>query len=106
MVTKMFKDQIEDIVEVYIGDMVVKSKRSEEHVSNLVRVFEKLRHHKLHLNAGKCAFGVGSDKFLGYMITTQGIEVNPDQVSAIQRLGPPNNPKEVQKLTGMIAALN
>ena len=52
MVTKMFKDQIKDIVEVYIDDMVVKSKRSGEHVSNLVRVFDILRHHKLCLNAG------------------------------------------------------
>ena len=100
MVTKMFKDQIEDIVEVYIGDMVVKSKRSEEHVSNLVRVFEKLRHHKLHLNAGKCAFGVGSDKFLGYMITTRGIEINFDLIMAIQQLNSSSNLKKCRNSLG------
>lgn len=66
----MFKDQNEDTVEVYIDDMVVKSKKSEGHVSNLVEVFEILRSHKLRLNANKCAFGVGLGKFLGYMITT------------------------------------
>ena len=71
-------------MEVYIDDMVVKSKKSEEHVPNLVKIFEILRQHKLRLNASKCAFGVGLGKFLGYMITTQGIEVNPDQITAIQ----------------------
>ena len=71
-------------MEVYIDDMVVKSKKSVEHVPNLVKIFEILRQHKLRLNASKCAFGVGSGKFLGYMITTQGIEVNPDQITAIQ----------------------
>ena len=71
-------------MEVYIDDMVVKSKKSEEHVPNLVKIFEILRQHKLRLNASKCAFGVRSGKFLGYMITTQGIEVNLDQITAIQ----------------------
>ena len=68
MVIRMFIDQIRDTMEVYIDDMVVKSKKNEEHVLNLVEVFEILRQHKLHLNASKCAFGVGSGKFLGYMI--------------------------------------
>ena len=58
------------------------------------------------LNAFKCSFGVGSGKFLGYMVTHRGIEVNPDQIRAINSLQPPRNPKEVQKLIGMMAALN
>lgn len=65
-----------------------------------------LRRHRLHLNASKCSFGVNLGKFLGYMITHQGIEVNPDQIKAIEDLHPPQNPKEVQKLTGMTVALN
>lgn len=80
----MFKDKIGETVEVYIDDMILKSRRSEEHVPNLVEVFEILRQHKLRLNADKCAFGVGSSKFLGYMITTRRIEVNLDQITAIQ----------------------
>ena len=80
----MFKDQIRDTVEVYIDDMVVKSKKSEDYIPNLVEVFKILRQHKLSLNASKCAFGLESGKFLGYMITTQGIEVNLDQIIAIQ----------------------
>ena len=74
----MFKEQINEMVEVYIEDMVVKSRRNKEHVPNLVEVFEILRQRKLRLNPDKCAFGVGSNKFLGYMITMRGIEVNPD----------------------------
>ena len=89
-------------IEVYIDDMVVKSKVVSGHVGDIRDIFEILRKHKLHLNASKCSFGVGSSKFLGYMVTHRGIEVNPDQVKAINSLQPPQNPKEVQKLTGMI----
>ena len=86
--------------------MVVKSKVEFENVGDLGDIFEILRKHKLHLNASKCSFGVGSGKFLGYMVTHCGIEVNPDQVKAINSLQPPQNPKEVQELIGMTAALN
>ena len=58
--------------------MVVKSKVELEHINDLRNIFEILRRHKLHLNATKCSFGVGSGKFLGYMITHRGIEVDPD----------------------------
>ena len=75
-------------------------------MGDLGNIFEILRKHKLCLNASKCFFGVGSDKFLGYMVTHLGIEVNPDQIKAINSLQPPWNPKEVQKLTGMTATLN
>ena len=69
-------------------------------------VFEVLRQHKLCLNADKCAFGVGAGKFLGYLITSRGIEVNLDQIDTMQRLKPPSNPKEVQILIGMLVTLN
>lgn len=80
----MFKNKIGSMVEVYIDDMVVKSRKEERHVTNLNETFEILRRHKLHLNANKCAFGVGAGKFLGYMITNRGIEVNLNQIRAIQ----------------------
>ena len=106
MMTKMFKPQLGKNVEVYIDDMVVKSKVVPEHVGDLENIFETLRKHKLGLNASKCSFGVGSGKFLGYMVTHRGIEINPDQIKAINNLQPPRNPKEVQKLIRMTAALN
>ena len=106
MMTKMFEPQLGRSIEVYIDDMVVKSKLVSEHMEDLTSIFRILRKHKLRLNASKCSFGVGSGKFLGYIVTHRGIEVNPDQIKAINDLQAPQNPKEVQKLTGMIAALN
>ena len=82
-------------IEVYIDDMVMKSNEVPDHVKDLRNIFETLREHKLHLNASKCSFGVGSGKFLGYMMTHRGIEVNLDQVKAINNLQPLRNPKEV-----------
>ena len=73
-------------IEVYIDDMVVKSKVVSEHVEDLTNIFEILREHKLRLNASKCSFRVGSGKFLGYMVTYRGVEVNPDQIKAINNL--------------------
>ena len=86
--------------------MVVKSKQEDRHIEDLQGAFEVLRRHKLRLNAEKYAFGKGVGKFLGYLITDWGIEINPDQIDAVKRLKPPSNPKEVQILTGMLAALN
>ena len=86
MMTKMFEPQLGRSIEVYIDDMVVKSKVASEHVEDLTNIFGILREHKLCLNASKCSFGVGSGKFLGYMVTYRGIEVNPDQIRAINDL--------------------
>jgi len=85
MMTRMFRDKIGRTVKVYIGDMVVKSKQETRHIEDHQGVFEVLRQHKLHLNADKCAFGVGTGKLLGYLITNRGIEVNPNQIEAVQR---------------------
>ena len=102
----MFERQLGKSIKIYINDMVVKSKVVSEHVGDLKVIFDILRKHKLHLNASKCSFGVRFGKFLGYIATHRGIEVSPDQIKTIHNLQAPRNPKEVQKLTGMIAALN
>ena len=86
--------------------MVVKSKVVSEYMRDFGDIFEISRRHKLRLNTSKCSFGVGSGKFLGYMVTHMGIEVSPNQVKAVNSLQSPQNPKEVQRLTGMITALN
>ena len=106
MITRIFEPQLGKSIEVYIDDMVVKSKVVSEHMGDLEVIFDILRKHKLLLNASKCSFGVESSKFLGYMVTHRGIEVSPDQIKDIHNLQPLRNPKEVQKLTGIIAALN
>ena len=106
MMTRTFESLLGKNIEIYIDDMVVKSKMVSEHLGDLQAVFEILRSYKLRLNTSKCSFGVGSGKFLGYMVTHKGIEVNTDQIKAINNLQTLQNPKEVQKLTGMTAALN
>ena len=106
MMMRMFELQLGKSIEIYVDDMVVKSKVVSEHLKDLGNTFNVLRKHKLRLNASKCSFGVGSGKFLGYMVTHREIEVNPDQIKAINALKPPRNAKEVQKLAGMIAAPN
>ena len=106
MVTRMFESLLGKNIEIYIDDMVVKSKVVSEHLGDLRVIFEILKSYKRRLNASKCSFDVGSGKFLGYMVTHKGIEVNPDQIKAINNLRTAQNPKEVQKLTRMAAALN
>ena len=106
MMTRMFESQLGKNIEIYINDMVVKSKMMSEHLGDLRAIFEILKKYKFRLNASKCSFGVGSGKFLGYMVIHRGIEVNFDQIKAINNLRSPQNPKEVQKLIGMAAALN
>ena len=95
MMTRMFEPQLGKNIEIYIDDMVVKSKLELEHVSNLENIFEILRKHKLRLNASKCSFDVGSGKFSGYMVIHYRIEVNLNQIKAINSLQPPQNPKEI-----------
>ena len=63
-------------MEVYIDNMVVNSRKEEKHLANVTEMFKILRRYKLCFNVNKCAFGVGDEKFLGYMITNRGIEVN------------------------------
>ena len=86
MMTKMFGPQLGKSIEVYINDMVVKSKVISEYVRDLEVIFGILRKHKLRLNASKCSFGVEYGKFLGYMVTHRGIEVSPDQIKVIHNL--------------------
>ena len=95
MMTRMFEPQLGKSIEVYINDMVVKSKMVSKHVGDFRVIFDILRKHKLHLNASKCSFGVGFGKFLGYMVTYRGIEASLDQIKAIHNLQPLQNPKEV-----------
>ena len=86
MMIKMFEPQLGKSIEVYIDNMVVKSKVVSKHVGDLGNIFEILIKHKLRLNTSKCSFGVRSSKFLSYMVTHWGIEVNHDQIKAINSL--------------------
>ena len=78
MMTRVFEPQLGKNIEIYVDDMVVKSKVVSKHLGDLDSTFNVLKKHKLCLNASKCFFGMGSGKFLGYMVTHRRIEVNLD----------------------------
>ena len=102
----MFCPQIGRNVEVYVDDMLVKSQDEGEHLNDLQETFDTLRQYSMKLNPSKCAFGLSSGKFLGFMVSHRGIEANPDKIQAILDIKPPQNVKEVQSLTERVAALN
>ncbi|XP_050242153.1 uncharacterized protein LOC126691124 [Quercus robur] len=106
LVNHMFRPQIGRNVEVYVDDMLVKSQDEGRHLDDLQETFETLRQYHMKLNPSKCAFGVSSGKFLGFMVSHRGIEANPDKIHAILDMKPPQNTKEIQSLTGRVAALN
>ena len=106
LVNKMFCKQIVRNMEVNVDDMLVKSKEEFAHLDDLKETFVTLRKYKMKLNPSKCAFGVASGKFLGFMVSQRGIEANPEKVQAILNMALSKTVKEVQKLTGRIEALN
>ncbi|XP_059436575.1 uncharacterized protein LOC132169575 [Corylus avellana] len=106
LVNRMFQEQIGKNMEVYVDDMLVKSKLQMDHVTDLQEAFKTLKRFKMKLNPTKCAFGVSSGKFLGYMVSSRGIEANPEKIQAVLDMQSPKNVKQVQQLTGRIAALN
>ena len=106
LVNKMFNNQIGRNMEVYVDDMLIKSKEELTHLNDLRETFATLRQYQMKLNPSKCAFGVASRKFLGFMVSQRGIEENPEKVNAILNMTSPKTIKEVQKLTGRVVALN
>ena len=105
LVTKMFRPLLEKTMEVYIDVMLVKSKESPDHTMHLQQAFELLRAYGMKLNPTKCAFGVSTGRFLGFMMTRGGIEANLAQLQANLESQAPSSRKGVQRLTGRLAAL-
>ena len=83
LVNKMFSKQIGRNMEMYVDDMLVKSKEELAYLDNLKETFTTLKQYQMKLNPSKCAFGVASGKFLGFMVFQKGIEANPEKVRAI-----------------------
>ena len=78
--------------------MLVKSLRENDHLDDLRETFDTLRSYNMKLNPNKCAFGVTAGKFLGFMVSQRGIEVNSEKIRAIVQLEPPKTIKEFQSL--------
>ena len=93
-------------MEVYVDDMLVKSIQAMGHIADLRASFDILREYGMKLNPAKCAFGVGSGKFLRFLVNRRGIEVNPAKAQAVIDMHSPQTVKDVQRLTGMVAALS
>ena len=106
LMNKMFAHQIGRNVQIYVDDMLVKSLCENDHLDDLQETFNTLRSYNMKLNPSKCVFGVTAGKFLGFMVSQRGIEVNLEKVRAIMELRPLRTVKEVQSLNGKIAALN
>ena len=106
LMNKMFTHQIGRKVQVYMEDMLVKSRWEDDHLDNLKETFDTLRSYNMKLNPSKCTFGVTAGKFLRFIVYQRGIEINPDKIQAIMEIAPPRNIKEVQSLNGKVATLN
>ncbi|KAL5835807.1 hypothetical protein ACOSQ3_015358 [Xanthoceras sorbifolium] len=106
LVNKMFATMLGQTMEVYIDDMLVKSLVADQHLDHLRQSFDIIDKYGMKLNPTKCSFGVSSGKFLGYLVTKRGVEANPDQLRSVMDLRSPKSIKDVQKLTGRLAALN
>jgi hypothetical protein len=103
---KTFGDLIRDLIEVYVDDNVVKIKSHASLLHNLTLVFDRLCSTRIKLNPDKCVFGVIAEKLLGFLVSYRGIEANPEKIKAIKVMQPPARIKDVQKLTGCLAALS
>jgi len=93
-------------VQAYVYDMVVTSQQKEQHVADLEELFTTIAKYKLNLDPKKCVFGVEAGKFLGFLLTERGIKANPKKCAAIIAMRSPISVKEVQQLTGRMAALS
>nr|KYP75627.1 Retrovirus-related Pol polyprotein from transposon 297 [Cajanus cajan] len=106
LMDKVFHHQIGQNMEVYVDDMVVKTTSATDHASDLAEIFAQVRKHNMRLNSEKCVFGVHGGKFLGFMITSRGIEANPEKCKAIIQMQSPQTVKEVQRLAGRLVSLS
>ena len=83
-------------VEVYVKDMIVKSKDRENHTMNMRKFFERIKEYRLRLNPQKCTFRVTARKLLGFLVSDRGIEVDPSKIKVILEMSPPKSEKEIR----------
>jgi ribonuclease HI len=102
----VFGDHIGRTVEAYVDDIVVKTRKADDLVSDLSIAFGCLRANGVKLNPEKCVFGVSRGMLLGYIVSQRGIQANPEKVAALERIGPIRDLKGVQRVLGCLAALS
>ena len=89
-----------------MNEMLVKSKMTRDHAEHLKQMFNILWKYQTKLNPLKCSFGIGSGKFLGFMLNQRGIKANSEKIKAFLEISSPKKPKEVMSLAGKVAALS
>jgi len=94
----IFHKHLRKTVECYVDDIAVKSRDKEDHLADLKEVFDIMRTHQLKMNPTKSFLGVTSGKFLGFVVTSKGIHLDPEKIRAIQEMRPPRSLKELRGL--------
>ena len=89
-----------------MDDIVVKSRKGSDLLTDLAETFANLRRYDIKLNPSKCTFGVPGGKLLGFIVSEWGIDANPEKIGTILRMKRPARVHDVQKLTGCLAALS
>nr|GEY23272.1 reverse transcriptase domain-containing protein [Tanacetum cinerariifolium] len=105
LVGTAFQSQVGTNLEAYVDDMVIKRNGEKMLITDIAKTFDNLRRINMKLNPKKCSFGVEEGKFLGYMVTSKGIRANPKKTKAIADMQSPQTLKEMQSLSGQLAAL-
>ena len=103
VMTVIFHDIMHQELKDYVDDIVVKSRRREEHFHVLKRVFERCKAFKLRMNPLKCTFGVSFGKFLGFLVHSRGIDVDLAKATAIATLRPSATVKELKSFLGKVS---
>ena len=98
--TALFHDMMHQELEVYVDDMIKKSKRTSEHLTDLKKLFDRLRKYQLKLNPAKCAFGVPSGKLLWFMVSQHDIEIDPGKIKSITEMLTPTKENEIRGFLG------
>jgi hypothetical protein len=106
MMQYCLRSQIARNIQVYINDIVITTRKEESLIDDLKETFDNFGRYKLKLNPTKCSFGVSAGQLLGFLVSTRGIEANPEKIQAILTMGKPAKLHEVQQLAGRVAALS
>jgi hypothetical protein len=102
----VLESQVGRNIFTYVDNIVVASRNKEDHLADLAKTFANMRDTRPRLNPEKCVFGVRQGTILGYLVSHRGIEANPTKIQAIINMTPPRSTRDVQRLTGSLAALN
>ena len=106
MATTLLHNMMHNKVEVYADDMIVNSKDRGDHITNLKKLFKRIKEYRLRLNPYKCTFGVTFEKLLGFLVSDKGIEVDPSKIKAILDMPPPKKEKEIRGFLGWLQYIN